>query len=61
MIWINLIAIFVSLVVMIRASSLYSESLMMPDPLPGALQFVGIFAIIVVVLGITALSVSEPW
>jgi len=57
MVLVNLIAVIISLAVMVRASNLFNASSMMPAPLPGALQFVGVFAIITLVGGLVGLSV----
>jgi len=59
MIWINLVSIGVALAVMARASMLFRESSMLPAPMNGALQIVGVLSIMVLTLGIVLLSASE--
>jgi len=56
---INLIAIAIAFAVMARASILLQESSMMPAAMHGALQVVGVLAIIVTTLGLVILSLSR--
>jgi hypothetical protein len=58
MTWISVVAIIVFLTVMARASNLIREGSMLPDSMHGALQIVGVFAIMVATLGIIVLSSS---
>ena len=58
MVWIYGLSIIVSLAVMARALSLWQEGAMLPSVLSDALQFVGVFSIIVATISLIALSTS---